>query len=100
MFVFVEWFLSILQNIIIKPLAPGGWPRPDDQGNLDVCTRFAMSKAVICGFMKKMYVLGEKIDINQESMIQVLLNEHKDVYGKWPDQFNSKRYQLMDAKRR
>lgn len=83
-----------------KDLAPGSKPTPDDQGNLDVCTRFAICKAIIFGFMMKIFVPGKEIDIDQACMTLVLLNEHKDGEGKWPDKFNNKKYQLLDSKRR
>ena len=79
-----------------QEIAPGGFGVPDDQGTLDVCTRFALSKAIAEGFMKKITVRGKQIDIDQDVITNVLLNEFKDGKGKWPHEFNRKSYQLRD----
>ena len=57
--------------------APKGEAEHDDQGNLDTCTRFAMSKTVGNGFWTKRTVLGNKIDIDQNFIVAALLAEHK-----------------------
>ena len=80
--------------------APGARPIPDDQGDLEVCTRFAISKAVVDGFMRKMFVRGREVDIDQDQVTMVLLNEHKDGTGKWPDEFHHKVYQFKDSEAR
>lgn len=76
---------------------PGAAPIPDDQGNLEVCTRFAISKAVVDGFMKKKFIWGKEIDIDQRQVVMTLINEHKDGDGKWPHEFNHKRYIFQDS---
>ena len=45
---------------------------PDNQGDLQVCTPFAMSKAVVDYFMTKWGV-----DIDQKAVTGILLNEFK-----------------------
>ena len=81
-------------------IAPGARPIPDDQGNLEVCTRFAVSKAIVDGFMRKMFVRGREVDIDQDQVTVVLLNEHKDGTGKWPVEFHHKVYQFKDKEAR
>ena len=44
-----------------------------------------MSKSLVDGLMRKILVAGEEIDVDQGQMTAVLLNEHKDGDGKWPD---------------
>ena len=51
--------------------------------------------------MKKIFVPGEEIDIDQDKVTDILLNEHKDIYGKWPAKhFDKKTYQLRDVNSR
>ena len=99
---------------------PGGYARPDDQGkktifklvfikridikkifypgNLLTCTRFALSKSMADGLMRKIFVAGKSVDIEQDQIKTALLNEHKDGEGKWPEDFHAKYYQLQDKK--
>ena len=79
---------------------PGGLPVPDNQGKLKTCTRFAVAKAVIAGFMMKIFVPNEEVDVDQEAVVTALLNEHKDEEAKWPHQFHGKKYQFKDRKLR
>ena len=88
------------ENIEASSIAPGARPIPDDQGDLEVCTRFAISKAIVDGFMRKMFVRGREVDIDQDQVTMVLLNEHKDGTGKWPDEFHHKVYQFKDSEAR
>ena len=41
------------------------------------CTRHALGKCLVDGFMKKIYLPGRVVDLDQEAVVQVLLNEHK-----------------------
>ena len=77
--------------------APGARPVPDNQGELEVCTRFAISKGIVDGFMRKMFVRGKEVDISQDQVTMILINEHKDGDGKWPHEFNGKVYQFKDS---
>ena len=79
---------------------PGARPVPDNQGNLDVCTPFAMAKAIGDGFMRKIFVRGEEVDINQSAVTGILLNEYKDGVGRWPNEFNGKEFFFQDTKGR
>ena len=56
---------------------PGGPAVLDNQGKLEECTRFALSKAIGNGFWTGKIVKGKDIDISQESIKEVLCNEHK-----------------------
>ena len=76
--------------------APGAFPVPDNQGKLELCTRYALSKAIIDGFMRKKFVRGVVIDLDQGEVRSVLTNEHKDTLGKWPYEFDQKDYQFQD----
>ena len=46
-------------------------------GNLRTCTRHALGKCLVDGFMKKIYLPGWVVDLDQEAVVQVLVNEHK-----------------------
>ena len=46
-------------------------------GNLRTCTRHALGKCLVDGFMKKIYLPGRKVNLDQKAVVQVLLNEHK-----------------------
>ena len=49
--------------------------------------------------MRKIFVPGREVDIDQDQIKTALLNEHKDGEGKWPDKdFHDKYYQLQDVK--
>ena len=48
--------------------------------------------------MRKMFVPGRQVDIEQEQITTALLNEHKDGEGKWPEDFHDKHYQLQDVR--
>ena len=56
---------------------PEGPAVPDDQGNLGVCTRTALAKAIGNGFMEKDFVPGKELDFDQSAITQILVNEHK-----------------------
>ena len=58
---------------------PEGPAVPDDQGNLGVCTRTALAKAIGNGFMEKDFVPGKELDFDQSTITQILVNEHKVV---------------------
>ena len=73
-------------------VAPGGRPVPDDQGDLQVCTPFAMSKAVVDYFMTQCGV-----DIDQKAVTGILLKEHKDGAPRWPQEFDGKVFQFQDT---
>ena len=77
--------------------APGALPVPDDQGQLELCVRFALAKAIIDGFIRKKFVPGVVIDLHKVAVRCILSNEHKDTLGKWPETFDQKEYQLQSA---
>ena len=56
---------------------PEGPAVPDDQGNLGVCTRTALAKAIGNGFIEKDFLPGKELDFEQNAITQVLVNEHK-----------------------
>ena len=56
---------------------PEGPAMPDDQGNLGVCTRNTLAKAIGNGFIDKDFLPGEELDFEQNTITQVLVNEHK-----------------------
>ena len=68
--------------------SPEGMPRPDNQGNSSQCTRFAVSKAIINGFMKKKFSPYKELDFDQKEVTSALINEHKDDAGKYPTHLN------------
>ena len=56
---------------------PEGHAVPDDQGNLGVCTRTALAKAIGNGFIEKDFAQGEDLDFDQNAITHALVNEHK-----------------------
>ena len=61
--------------------SPGGYASPDDQGNLGLCTRFSLAKAVSNGFMDKDFVPRQELDFHQTTISTLLVNEHKVLSG-------------------
>ena len=59
----------------MSDIPPGNNPVPDDQGDLDECSRYALGKAVASGFMKKKTVPGQEIDVDQDQVSAVLCNQ-------------------------
>ena len=57
--------------------APGALASVDDQGNLEVCTRYSLAKAVVNGFEENSFTTGQKLDFSQNVVAQILVNEHK-----------------------
>ena len=51
--------------------------KSDLTGNLALCTRHALGKSVVDGFMRKIFLPGVEVDFNQREVIQVLNNEYK-----------------------
>ena len=76
--------------------SPEGIPRPDNQGNSKQCTRFALSKALINGFMNKKFFPNKELDFVQEEVKSALMNEHKDNAGKYPSEFHGRSYQFQE----
>jgi len=76
---------------------PGAAPVPIDQGPLDTCTRFALAMAIVDGFDKGIFRPKKNIDFNQDRVTTALLNDHKDIVGKWPEKFNEKVYQFRET---
>ena len=72
----------ILCQISMASRSPGGYASPDDQGNLGLCTRFSLAKAVSNGFMDKDFVPGQELDFHQTTISTLLVNEHKVLSGK------------------
>ena len=82
-----------MSGILYKP---GGAAVPDDQGDLETCTRFALAKAICDGFLNQRWVKNTSLDIDQDVVAHVLLQEHKDGEGKWPTEFNGKKFQFQE----
>ena len=61
----------------MSDVAPKGPWQLDDQGSLDTCTRFALSKSIANGFWTKKFVFGNEVDIEQSFILAALLAEHK-----------------------
>ena len=80
--------------------APGAYPTPDNQGNLEVCTRYAIAKAIIDGFMRRIFVRGKEVDLDQKTVTTGLLNVHKNGDPQWPTAFNGTSYQFFDEQAR
>ena len=50
---------------------------PDDQGNMGVCSGYALAKAVRNGFKTKKFVKGQDLDFNQGETASALINLHR-----------------------
>ena len=50
---------------------------PDDQGNLGLCTRFAVAKAVANGFETKAFGNIDTMDFDQDIISTCLVNQHE-----------------------
>ena len=96
---FQQSFLKSLQCKMSWPTSPGpsGPAVVDNQGPLDLCTRFALGKAIVDGFHKKQWVTNKTLDIDQGSVTTALVKEHDDVGGKWPNEFDGKDYKFQDV---
>ena len=57
--------------------APGALASVDNQGNLELCTRYSLAKAVVNGFEENIFTNGPKLDFSQNAVAQILVNEHK-----------------------
>ena len=55
---------------------PEGPAMTDDQGNLGVCTRNALAKAIGNGFMEKDFVPGKELYFDQNAIAHALVNKH------------------------
>ena len=56
---------------------PSGFATPDDQGNLGLCTRFALAKAIANGCMEKYFPEGQELDFDQGRIAEHLVNLHQ-----------------------
>ena len=68
-----------MDTVKVKNGDPEGGAAPDDQGNLGVCTRNALAKAIGNGFIDKEFEPGKELDFDQSAISHVLVNEHKVV---------------------
>ena len=68
-----------MDSVKVKSGNPEGGAIPDDQGNLGVCTRSALAKAIGNGFMDKDFEPGKELDFEQSAISHILVNEHKVV---------------------
>ena len=59
----------------MSEIPPGDYPKPDNQGDLEECSRYALGKAVASGFMKKKTIPGQEIDVAQNEVSAVLCNQ-------------------------
>ena len=53
---------------------PGGLATPDDQGNLGLCSRFALGKAIGNGFMVKKFNSRQQLDFDQIHISNAIVN--------------------------
>jgi len=53
----------------------GEYASPDDQGHDDTSTQHSLSKAVVDGFMRKIFVQDQEIDFDQSKVVKALLHE-------------------------
>ena len=55
---------------------PGGLAAPDDQGNLPLCSRYALGKAAANGFMEGKFN-HQKLDFDQRDIVTLIVNSDK-----------------------
>jgi len=77
---------------------PGAYPKPDDQGNSNTCTRFAISKAIVAGYHDGTWTSGQSIDLDQTWVSSALVNLFPDLDGKWPTDYDGQVVVAMDNK--
>ena len=53
---------------------PGGLAAPDDQGNLGLCSRFALGKAIGNGFMVRKFDPHQQLDFDQSNIAIAIVN--------------------------
>ena len=53
---------------------PGGLAAPDDQGNLGLCSRFALGKAIGNGFMVRKFDPYQQLDFDQSHIAIAIVN--------------------------
>ena len=53
--------------------------------------------AIVDGFDRGIFRPKMKLDFDQGSVTDLLLNVHQDLAGKWPHEFNGKVYQLRET---
>ena len=56
------------------PPAPGGPAAPDDQGNLGICSRFVLGKAIANGFFVLKFDPNQKLDFDQSNISTAIVN--------------------------
>ena len=52
----------------------GVWPEKDDQGKQRTCSIFALTFAILNGFMRREFLPGTEVDYDQEAVKHALLN--------------------------
>ena len=52
---------------------PCGFAHPDNQGPYNHCTRYALSKGIVDGCMRKIFVRNKEVDFDQEQVTDELL---------------------------
>ena len=78
---------------------PRGFAILDNQGEeTGLCARLATSKAISNGFMEKEFVPGKELDFVQGEIKSALVNEHKNMEGNWPTDFDGKSFHLQENK--
>ena len=53
---------------------PGGLAKPDDQGNLGFCSRYALGKAAANGFMEGKFDPHQQLDFDQRDIVTSIVN--------------------------
>ena len=53
---------------------PGWLAAPDDQGNLGFCSRYALGKAAVNGFMEGKFAPHQQLDFVQGEIVTALVN--------------------------
>ena len=56
---------------------PGGLAAPDDQGNLPLCSRYALGKAAANGFMVRKFDPHHQLDFDQRDIVTLIVNSDK-----------------------
>ena len=76
---------------------PGELAKPSDQGLFETCTRHAIGKAIVDGFMEGFFH-SQKLDFDQDDVIVKLIAIFGDTCPRHPTDYNNKTFTTIDMK--
>ena len=84
-------------NSMYHGFAPGEHAYSDDQGNFETCTRHALGKAIVDGFMDATFE-AVRLDFKQSEVTTILVSMDSDMMkGQWPVRFDGSSFEILEA---